>query len=49
MFDGLRGVQPIDPVLILRFLGTSPDSSSIGPLLISVCEQIGRELLQSNE
>ncbi|KAI6183552.1 hypothetical protein M3Y97_00500900 [Aphelenchoides bicaudatus] len=32
--------QPTDPVLILRFLGTSPDSSSIGPLLISVCEQI---------
>ncbi|KAI6199667.1 hypothetical protein M3Y96_00651200 [Aphelenchoides besseyi] len=29
-----------EPVLILRFLGTSPDSSSIGPLLTSVCEQI---------
>lgn len=29
-----------DPVLILRFLGTSPDSSSISPLLISVCEQV---------
>ncbi|KAI1720798.1 NACHT domain-containing protein [Ditylenchus destructor] len=29
-----------EPVLILRFLGTSPDSSSIAPLLISVCEQI---------
>ncbi|KAH7701155.1 Protein T05C3.2 [Aphelenchoides avenae] len=28
------------PVLILRFLGTSPDSSSIAPLLTSVCEQI---------
>uniref|UniRef100_A0A1I7RSF5 WD_REPEATS_REGION domain-containing protein n=1 Tax=Bursaphelenchus xylophilus TaxID=6326 RepID=A0A1I7RSF5_BURXY len=28
------------PVIILRFLGTSPDSSSIGPLLVSVCEQI---------
>lgn len=30
----------VDPIIILRFLGTSPESSSIGPLLISVCEQI---------
>lgn len=30
----------IEPVLILRFLATSPDSSSIFPLLISVCEQV---------
>lgn len=30
----------VEPVLVLRFLGTSPDSSSIAPLLISVCEQI---------
>ena len=31
----------VDPVLILRFLGTSPDSSSISPLLNSLCEQVG--------
>uniref|UniRef100_A0AC35EXK7 NACHT domain-containing protein n=1 Tax=Panagrolaimus sp. PS1159 TaxID=55785 RepID=A0AC35EXK7_9BILA len=30
----------VEPVLILRFLGTSPDSSSISPLLNSLCEQI---------
>lgn len=29
------------PVIVLRFLGTSPDSSSIMPLLMSVCEQVG--------
>jgi hypothetical protein len=34
---------PTEPVLILRFLGTSPDSSSIAPLLVSVCEQVGGE------
>ena len=28
------------PVLPLRFLGTSPDSSSIFPLVISLCRQI---------
>lgn len=37
----LLGIENnIEPVLILRFLGTSPDSSSIAPLLISVCEQV---------
>ena len=34
----------IEPVLILRFLGTSPDSSSISPLLISLCEQVGENM-----
>ncbi|GMT33781.1 hypothetical protein PFISCL1PPCAC_25078, partial [Pristionchus fissidentatus] len=29
-----------DPVIVLRFLGTSPDSSTIAPLLTSVCDQI---------
>uniref|UniRef100_A0A915AE07 Uncharacterized protein n=1 Tax=Parascaris univalens TaxID=6257 RepID=A0A915AE07_PARUN len=29
------------PVIVLRFLGTSPDSSSIMPLLTNVCEQVG--------
>ncbi|ELT99709.1 hypothetical protein CAPTEDRAFT_120103, partial [Capitella teleta] len=28
------------PVLILRFLGTSPDSSSVIPMLTSLCQQI---------
>ncbi|CAB3397348.1 unnamed protein product [Caenorhabditis bovis] len=28
------------PVVILRFLGTSPDSSNIAPLLTTVCDQI---------
>ncbi|KAI6242069.1 NACHT domain-containing protein [Aphelenchoides fujianensis] len=30
----------VDPILILRFLGTTADSSGIGLLLTSVCEQI---------
>lgn len=28
------------PILILRFLGTTPDSSSVVPMLTSVCQQI---------
>lgn len=28
------------PILILRFLGTTPDSSSVIPMLTSVCQQI---------
>lgn len=28
------------PVVLLRFLGTTPDSSSIHPLLISICSQL---------
>ncbi|EGT40125.1 hypothetical protein CAEBREN_19559 [Caenorhabditis brenneri] len=32
--------QTCDPVVLLRFLGTSPDSSNIAPLLTSVCDQI---------
>uniref|UniRef100_A0A0K0EPQ8 NACHT domain-containing protein n=1 Tax=Strongyloides stercoralis TaxID=6248 RepID=A0A0K0EPQ8_STRER len=30
----------IEPIIILRFLGTSASSSSISPLLTSVCDQI---------
>lgn len=35
-----KNFELVKPVLILRFLGTSPDSSSIAPLLVSVCEQV---------
>ena len=28
------------PLLILRFLGTTPDSSALTPMLISLCQQI---------
>ncbi|PRD35569.1 UNVERIFIED_CONTAM: NACHT and WD repeat domain-containing protein 2 [Trichonephila clavipes] len=28
------------PILVLRFLGTTPDSSSVVPMLTSVCQQI---------
>uniref|UniRef100_A0A8R1E377 NACHT domain-containing protein n=2 Tax=Caenorhabditis japonica TaxID=281687 RepID=A0A8R1E377_CAEJA len=31
-----------EPVVLLRFLGTSPDSSNIVPLLTSVCDQVCR-------
>jgi len=30
----------LQPTLILRFLGTSPDSGSLAPLLTSLCQQI---------
>ncbi|CAM4872504.1 unnamed protein product [Rotaria socialis] len=29
-----------NPIRLIRFLGTTPDSSSIGPLLRSVCQQL---------
>ena len=32
--------RPCTPIRLVRFLGTTPDSSSIGPLLRSVCQQI---------
>ncbi|XP_046458040.1 NACHT and WD repeat domain-containing protein 2-like isoform X2 [Daphnia pulex] len=32
--------KPIKPVLIMRYLGTTPDSSAITPMLISLCQQI---------
>ena len=34
------GRKSVTPVCILRFLGTSPDSSSIIPLVRSLCDQI---------
>ena len=30
----------VQPVIVIRFLGTTPNSSSIFPLLSSLCEQI---------
>lgn len=30
----------VQPVIVIRFLGTTPNSSSIFPLLTSMCEQI---------
>lgn len=32
--------KPCTPIRLTRFLGTTPDSSSIGPLLRSVCQQL---------
>ncbi|CAF1410127.1 unnamed protein product [Rotaria sordida] len=32
--------QHCTPIRLVRFLGTTPDSSSVGPLLRSVCQQI---------
>ena len=28
------------PVLIMRYLGTTPDSSALTPMLISLCQQV---------
>ena len=37
----MRGWLPeVEVIQVTRFLGTSPDSSSIIPMLTSVCEQI---------
>ena len=33
-------LQPSKPLLIVRYLGTTPDSSSLGPLLFSICQQL---------
>jgi hypothetical protein len=31
---------PAKPLLIVRYLGTTPDSSSLAPLLTSICQQL---------
>ena len=33
-------LAPSKPLLIVRYLGTTPDSSSLGPLLASICQQL---------
>lgn len=30
----------IEPVIVVRFIGTSPDSSTISALIVSLCEQV---------
>ena len=30
----------IKPVLVMRYLGTTPDSSALCPMLISLCQQV---------
>ena len=39
-----KGLQewllPSKPLLLVRYLGTTPDSSSLGPLLRSLCQQL---------
>jgi hypothetical protein len=33
-------LKPSKPLLIVRYLGTTPDSSSLAPLLTSICQQL---------
>eukprot|EP00095_Tigriopus_kingsejongensis_P001882 maker-scaffold70_size417918-snap-gene-3.18 protein:Tk01882 transcript:maker-scaffold70_size417918-snap-gene-3.18-mRNA-1 annotation:"leucine-rich repeat and wd repeat-containing protein kiaa1239-like" len=33
-------LSPAKPLLIVRYLGTTPDSSSLAPLLTSICQQL---------
>ena len=33
-------LKPAKPLLIVRYLGTTPDSSSLAPLLTSICQQL---------
>lgn len=33
--------QGAKPISIIRFLGTTPDSSALTPTLISICQQVG--------
>jgi hypothetical protein len=35
--DWFRGSKPIS---IIRFLGTTPDSSALTPTLVSICQQV---------
>lgn len=28
------------PIIIIRFLGTTPDSSALAPTLVSICQQV---------
>jgi len=37
------------PLLILRFLGTTPDSSALTPMLISLCQQISYNFMLAME
>lgn len=39
-FPWLKEHSNAVPLLILRFLGTTPDSSALTPMLISLCQQI---------
>lgn len=32
------------PISIIRFLGTTPDSSALTPTLISICQQVSRNI-----
>ncbi|CAH1405153.1 unnamed protein product [Nezara viridula] len=46
---GLTGTEwfkGAKPVCIIRFLGTTPDSSALTPTLISICQQICYNLMQ---
>ena len=36
---------PGKPILIVRYLGTTPDSSSLLPLLTSICQQLSYTFL----
>ena len=33
-------LSPATPLLLVRFCGTTPNSTSLGPLLKSICQQI---------
>lgn len=41
-FEGAR------PISIVRFLGTTPDSSALTPTLISICQQVSNSLFKKN-
>lgn len=36
--------QGSKPISIIRFLGTTPDSSALTPTLVSICQQVGDEV-----
>ena len=38
-------LAPAKPLLIVRYCGTTPDSSSLGPLLTSICQQLSYTLM----
>jgi hypothetical protein len=38
-------LRPAQPLLFVRFCGTTPNSTSLGPLLKSICQQISYTFL----
>lgn len=43
MCTGKDWFKNAKPISIIRFLGTTPDSSALTPTLISICQQVSKK------